>query len=574
MLFFALDLIIQNSMGVLGLLLKRRKRMGELLIERGVSSLDDVNRGLDLARESGFRLGKSMVALDLITEEDIVDILSTQFGIEKCDVESLNIDSGLVGQFEDAYLRRHSFLPVKLDEDSISVIIHDPLNVVLLDELKRTYSKPVVCELVTESVLLKLISNFLDDSDSIVQDIVIVDEESNVDDGYNIETNVDSAPVVRLVSSFLREGVVTGASDIHISVNQRDMDIRYRIDGLLHEKKRLPKNLSSSVITRIKMMAGLDISERRLPQDGGMRTDLDGRVVDLRVSTLPSYYGEKVVIRILDKSESILRVDSLGFSDENKDKFLSLIKKPVGIFLVTGPTGSGKSSTLYASVNEINTRDKNIITIEDPVEMKVEGITQVSINNKIGLGFSEGLRSILRQDPDVILVGEIRDRETAEISISASNTGHLLLTTLHTNSAISALTRLVDMGIEDYLVASNVIGVLNQRLVRKVCNHCKETYRSGENFVEGEFFGLGEDTILCRGTGCSKCNYTGFKGRVPLQELLVMDDDLGRKLLSSKSVIELEEVAKKNGFKTLKMDGLDKALSGVTTLGEVMRYVT
>lgn len=574
MLFSALDLIIQNSMGVLGLLLKRRKRMGELLIERGVSSLDDVNRGLDLARESGFRLGKSMVALDLITEEDIVDVLSTQFGIEKCDVESLNIDSGLVGQFEDAYLRRHSFLPVKLDDDSISVIIHDPLNVVLLDELKRKYSKPVVCELVTESVLLKLISNFLDDSDSIVQDIVIVDEESNVDDGYNIETNVDSAPVVRLVSSFLREGVVTGASDIHISVNQRDMDIRYRIDGLLHEKKRLPKNLSSSVITRIKMMAGLDISERRLPQDGGMRTDLDGRVVDLRVSTLPSYYGEKVVIRILDKSESILRVDSLGFSDENKDTFLSLIRKPVGILLVTGPTGSGKSSTLYAAVNEINTRDKNIITIEDPVEMKVEGITQVSINNKIGLGFSEGLRSILRQDPDVILVGEIRDRETAEISISASNTGHLLLTTLHTNSAISALTRLVDMGIEDYLVASNVIGVLNQRLVRKVCNHCKETYRSGENFVESEFFGLGEDTILCRGTGCSKCNYTGFKGRVPLQELLVMDDDLGRKLLSSKSVIELEEVAKKNGFKTLKMDGLDKALSGVTTLGEVMRYVT
>ena len=574
MLFSALDLIIQNSMGVLGLLLKRRKRMGELLIERGVSSLDDVNRGLDLARESGFRLGKSMVALDLITEEDIVDVLSTQFGIEKCDVESLNIDSGLVGQFEDAYLRRHSFLPVKLDDDSISVIIHDPLNVVLLDELKRKYSKPVVCELVTESVLLKLISNFLDDSDSIVQDIVIVDEESNVDDGYNIETNVDSAPVVRLVSSFLREGVVTGASDIHISVNQRDMDIRYRIDGLLHEKKRLPKNLSSSVITRIKMMAGLDISERRLPQDGGMRTDLDGRVVDLRVSTLPSYYGEKVVIRILDKSESILRVDSLGFSDENKDTFLSLIRKPVGILLVTGPTGSGKSSTLYAAVNEINTRDKNIITIEDPVEMKVEGITQVSINNKIGLGFSEGLRSILRQDPDVILVGEIRDRETAEISISASNTGHLLLTTLHTNSAISALTRLVDMGIEDYLVASNVIGVLNQRLVRKVCNHCKETYRSGENFVESEFFGLGEDTILCRGTGCSKCNYTGFKGRVPLQELLVMDDDLGRKLLSSKSVIELEEVAKRNGFKTLKMDGLDKALSGVTTLGEVMRYVT
>lgn len=574
MLFFALELLIQISMGVFGLLLKRRKRMGELLIERGVSSLDDVNRGLDLARESGFRLGKSMVALDLITEEDIVDILSTQFGIEKCDVESLNIDSGLVGQFEDAYLRRHSFLPVKLDDDSISVIIHDPLNVVLLDELKRKYSKPVVCELVTESVLLKLISNFLDDSDSIVQDIVIVDEESNVDDGYNIETNVDSAPVVRLVSSFLREGVVTGASDIHISVNQRDMDIRYRIDGLLHEKKRLPKNLSSSVITRIKMMAGLDISERRLPQDGGMRTDLDGRVVDLRVSTLPSYYGEKVVIRILDKSESILRVDSLGFSDENKDTFMSLIKKPVGILLVTGPTGSGKSSTLYAAVNEINTRDKNIITIEDPVEMKVEGITQVSINNKIGLGFSEGLRSILRQDPDVILVGEIRDRETAEISISASNTGHLLLTTLHTNSAISALTRLVDMGIEDYLVASNVIGVLNQRLVRKVCNHCKETYRSGENFVESEFFGLGEDTILCRGTGCSKCNYTGFKGRVPLQELLVMDDDLGRKLLSSKSVIELEEVAKKNGFKTLKMDGLDKALSGVTTLGEVMRYVT
>ena len=548
--------------------------MGELLVEMGIVSVEDVDRGLDLSRESGFRLGKSMLALGLITEEDIISMLSIQFGLDRCDVDSVTFDDDLVSSFDEDYLRAHSFLPVLLTDDYVKILIHDPLNVVLIDELKRKYSRDVLCELVAESLLMKLISKFLDDSDSLVQDIVVVDEGSSSDEGYNIETDVDSAPVVRLVSSFLREGVVLGASDIHISVNQKDMDIRYRIDGILHEKKRLPKNLSSSVITRIKMMAGLDISERRLPQDGGMRTDLGGRYVDLRVSTLPSYYGEKVVIRILDKSESILRLDSLGFSEENREIFSSLIKKPVGIFLVTGPTGSGKSSTLYAAVNEVNTRDKNIVTIEDPVEMKVEGITQVSINSKIGLGFSEGLRSILRQDPDIILVGEIRDRETAEISISASNTGHLLLTTLHTNSSISALTRLVDMGVEDYLVASNVIGVLNQRLVRKICSHCKEEYCSSESYVEREFFGLDEGVTLYRGTGCSKCGYTGFKGRVPLHEMLVMTDELGRQLLVSKSVSELEEIAKRDGFKTLKMDGLEKALQGVTTLSEVMRYVT
>ena len=555
-------------------MLIKRKRFGEILVNRGKIDEDQLREALELRSEKSLRIGKVLVSLGFINESDIVDVLSEQLGIEKYDIDDVVVDESLFELVGEDFIKMHRFIPLSISEESFSVAVSDPLNIVLVDELRRSYRVGIELYLLSDIEIDSVINKFYDSTEEVLEDLEISGVEVGSSDEYDVDPNTSSAPIIKLVDSILRESVRMGASDIHISVNADDVDVRYRIDGILQEIRRYPKKVSMPMIARIKMMSDLDITEKRLPQDGSMRIKLLDRIVDLRVSTLPNIYGEKVVIRLLEKNEAIMKLDGLGFSDENMEVFKNLIRNPIGILLVTGPTGSGKSSTLYAAINELNTVDKNIITLEDPVEFKVKGITQVNVNDKIGLDFSSGLRSILRQDPDVILVGEIRDSETGEISIRASNTGHLVFSTLHTNSSASAVTRLIDMGVEPYLVASTVIGVLNQRLVRRVCSSCRESYVCSGVTKDKTFFGLGDgDVTLYRGAGCKNCNFTGYKGRVPIQEILVVSEDVSRAIVDGKSVKFIEDVAVGEGMKTLKFDGLQKALAGITTLEEVRRFV-
>lgn len=555
-------------------MIKKKKKIGELLIELGYIDESQLEVALAHKRENRNRVGKSMLVLDMITEDELVRALSMQFNLPVFEDELTSVDEVVLGKFSSEFIRKSNFLPVRVVDERLIVLIEDPLDVVLADELKNRIGYVLDFHLVGPYKITKLITKFVDSSENILEDIEVDDQDEESDE-FSVELNSTSAPIINLVNSIFRESVSLGASDIHISINAKDVDVRYRIDGILHEMRRLPKELNRSVVARLKMMADLDITEKRLPQDGSFRISLDGKTTDLRISTLPSVYGEKVVIRILEKNDSIMTLAGLGFTDRNLREFNRLIKNPVGILLVTGPTGSGKSSTLYAAINEINDVSKNIITIEDPVEFKLNGITQVSVNPKIGFTFAEGLRSILRQDPDVILVGEIRDKETADIAIRASNTGHLVFSTLHTNSAVSSITRLIDMGVEDYMVSSNVIGVLNQRLVRKLCSHCKEEYVCSGADKDKLFFGLGDDDVtLYRGVGCSNCNHSGYRGRMPLHELFILDDEISRQIMNGTTVKEIEELAREKGYKTLKDDGLEKSLLGMTTLSEVRRFVT
>lgn len=555
-------------------MIKKKKRLGEILIEMGYIDEGQLKTALEHKRENRVRVGKSMLMLDMITEDELVAALSLQFNLPVFEEDLDIVDEFLLGKFTSDFIRKGNFLPVRIVEDSMVVLIEDPLDVLLADELRSRFGYNLDFHLVGPYKIKKLITKFVESSESLLDDIE-VEERDEASDEFSVELNSTSAPIINLVNSIFRESVSLAASDIHISINAKDMDVRYRIDGIMHEMRRLPKELNRSVVARLKMMADLDITEKRLPQDGSFRIALDGKSTDLRISTLPSVYGEKVVIRILEKNDSIMTLGGLGFSDMNLESFNRLIQNPVGILLVTGPTGSGKSSTLYAAINEINDVSKNIITIEDPVEFKLNGITQVSVNPRIGFTFADGLRSILRQDPDVILVGEIRDKETADIAIRASNTGHLVFSTLHTNSAVSSITRLIDMGVEDYMVSSNVIGVLNQRLVRKLCSHCKEEYVCEGSDKDKVFFGLGDDDVtLYRGMGCSNCNHSGYKGRMPLHELFIIDDEISRLIMNGMTVKEIEEFARERGYRTLKDDGLEKSLAGLTTLSEVRRFVT
>jgi type IV pilus assembly protein PilB len=384
----------------------------------------------------------------------------------------------------------------------------------------------------------------------------------------------EDAPVVRLVNSIISQAIVEGASDIHIEPMEDSVRVRYRIDGILHEKQRLSKKIQPGIIARFKIISNMDIAERRIPQDGRISLKFEGRPVDFRVSSLPSIFGEKIVLRILDKTSSIKPLEQLGFSHENLEKFKHIIGQPYGMILISGPTGSGKTTTLYSILNTLNTPTKNIITVEDPVEYQLKGINQVQVNDKAGLTFANALRAILRQDPNIILIGEIRDRETAQIAIEAALTGHLVLSTIHTNDSASIPTRLIDMGIEPFLVASSLIGATAQRLVRKICPKCKEPQTPSKEVLEHLGFRVDEGVTFYKGAGCDNCNHTGYKGRVAISEILPITPEIQRLILKQASSKEILTEAKRLGMKTLLDDALMKAAEGVTTLEEVIRVVS
>ncbi|CAI4032025.1 Type II secretion system ATPase E [Nitrospira tepida] len=528
------------------------------------------------------RLGELLVKNRTMKEEEVLQALAQQLDLPWVPfLDATLVNGDLINKVPIGFARRFKVLPLREEDDGVVVATADPLQVEALDDLRLLLGKPVKPVITTPIVLLSTLNQVYDRAaapaaESVMEDLVA---ESNLDklaheleEPKDLLDATDEAPIIRLVNSILFESVKRRASDIHVESFERGLVIRYRIDGVLYPVLTPPKHLQSSITARLKIMAGLNIAEKRLPQDGRFGIRTAGKDVDIRVSVLPTSHGERVVLRLLQKENKLLNLSEIGFSQDQLTIMQQLIHLTHGIILVTGPTGSGKTTTLYGALSQINAPDKNIITIEDPVEYQLQGIGQMQVNPKINLTFAAGLRSILRQDPDVIMIGEIRDLETAEIAIHASLTGHLVFSTLHTNDAASAATRLIDMGIEPFLVASSVVAVLAQRLARVICPDCRRPYepsdeelaRLGINPAKGH-------PMLYRGVGCPSCGNTGYRGRTGVYELLVMDDEIRRLIGAKADASRIREAAMGKGMIPLKLDGAAKVVKGVTTTEEVMR---
>jgi len=538
---------------------------------------------LNIQQNKGGRLGEILIRLRAIDEDQLIQALAFQFDLPWLpQLDAVQVDQEWIKKVPIHFARRYRVLPLKAEEGSVIVATTDPLETVPLDDLRLLLGLPVKPILTSGISLLACLNRVYDEAASpagaeqVMEDIAANENLEQLaytlDERQDLLDATDEAPIIRLINSVLFQAVRQRASDIHFESFERGLVVRYRIDGVLYPVLTPPKHLQASIIARLKILAGLNIAEKRLPQDGRFTIRTAGKDVDLRVSVLPTAHGERVVLRLLEKENKLLNLSEMGFSADRLGTIQQLIQLTHGIILVTGPTGSGKTTTLYAALSQINAPDKNIITVEDPIEYQLLGIGQMQVNPKINLTFAAGLRSILRQDPDVIMIGEIRDRETAEIAIHASLTGHLVFSTLHTNDAASAATRLIDMGIEPFLVASSVVAVLAQRLVRKVCKDCRQGYHPDDE----ELIRLGivpprTPPTFYRGTGCAACSQTGYRGRTGIYELLVMDDEIRRLIGAKADSTAIKQAAISKGMITLKDDGADKVFHGITTTEEVMR---
>lgn len=560
--------------GSFGGLLAVLRHEGKLLPEGLEPELES------LAQRDQRALGEALVARGLLLPEELARAWATFIGIPfwpRLQVEG--VDGYVLSQIPIHFARKHMLVPVRLTEDRLWVAVADPLNMEVVDDLRVRTGMDVVPVLSLEAEITRTINRIYHESgDSAEQVLAHLGEMGagrslgELEESEDLLESSADAPVIKLVNTILSEAVRVRASDIHIEPYQKELKIRYRVDGVLYNSLTPSRNLHSAIVSRIKVMAKMNIAEKRLPQDGRIRLKVADRDFDIRVSTLPTSFGERVVLRLLDKTSVLLGLEEVGLMPEQMELFERLISAPNGIILVTGPTGSGKTTTLYAALNRINSPDKNIITIEDPVEYQLPGIGQIQVNTKIGLTFARGLRSIVRQDPDVILVGEIRDTETAEISIHAALTGHLVFSTLHTNDAAGAITRLIDMGIEPFLVSSSVNAILAQRLVRVICPRCKEGYKPNPRTMRELGIQPEEtDVVLYRGRGCDACLQTGFRGRTGIFEFLVMDDALRGLMMQTSDAATLRRSAVERGMRTLRDDGVRKIRMGITTVEEVLR---
>ncbi len=556
--------------------------LGRILGEKFNLSSAKLEEALAHQQEKGGRLGEVLLHLRALREEELLEGLALQFGLPWMpQLEAISVDHELIKKVPITFCRRYRVLPLRHEKDDILVASTDPMETVALDDLRLLFGKPVRPVLTTGVALLARLNRAYDESASptgaedVMEDIAASESLDQIahelDEPQDLLDSTDEAPIIRLVNSVLFQAVRQRASDIHFESFERGLVVRYRIDGVLYPVLTPPKRLQASIIARIKIMAGLNIAEKRLPQDGRFAIRTAGKDIDLRVSVLPTSHGERVVLRLLEKENRLLNLSEMGFSGDRLSAIHQLIQLTHGIILVTGPTGSGKTTTLYAALSHINSPDKNIITVEDPVEYQLVGIGQMQVNPKINLSFAAGLRSILRQDPDVIMIGEIRDRETAEIAIHASLTGHLVFSTLHTNDAASAATRLIDMGIEPFLVASSVVAVLAQRLLRKICPDCKTPYKPSVDELDRLDLPPETSTTLYRGSGCAACSQTGYRGRTGIFELMVLDDEVRRLIGTKADSSAIRQAAIAKGMVTLKQDGAERVLHGQTTLEEVMR---
>jgi type IV pilus assembly protein PilB len=546
------------------------------LVESGLITQTQLDEALKIQQETGERLGRVLISLGYVTERDFMDALGFQQGVTQVDLAGMRLDPLLLESIPERLIRRHRVVPIRKEGHRLRVALADPLNVVAIDDLRLATGLEVEPVLATEEDIEAAIQKHfgLPDLEKMVAELPEVDfavaEAISLD---SEEPLVDEAPVVRLAHSLILQAIGDGASDIHLEHLEKQVRVRYRVDGLLREAATLPQKFRSPLVSRFKIMAGLDIAEKRVPQDGRIQIKYRERDIDLRVSTMPTVFGEKVVIRILDQARMVVQLGELGFGTGNLERLRQILRCPYGMVLITGPTGSGKTTTLYAILNELNAPELNLITIEDPVEYLLPGINQIPISPRAGLTFPRGLRSILRQDPDIIMVGEIRDAETAEIAARAATTGHRVLATLHTNEAVGALPRLIDMGVEPFLVASTVLGVVAQRLVRLICPHCRESHHLPPGAPERFFMGIGveEPATLFRGQGCARCDQKGYRGRTVISEVLPLSAAIRQLVTKGASADELQHQAVQEGMVLIKEDGLEKVRRGITTIDEVMR---
>lgn len=540
--------------------MSNRKRLGDLLVEATIITPEQLQATLQ-KKAPGQRLGDALVERGYLTDRQLIEVLEFQLGIAHVALNLFPIDTKLIQLVGSEFSRQNFALPIEKDDSTIKVAMADPLDYVVIDDI----------ELMTGFTVQPVISarkDIIETIDKLTKEAASIALSENLSqEGANEE----EAPAIRLVNQILSRGIQMLASDIHIDAHEDKVLVRYRVDGLLSTDRVLQMNQFPSLVARIKIMANLNITESRLPQDGRVRLTQGQQTIDMRISILPTVYGEKVVIRLLDLANAVKPIYQLGFNKRYVQTFIELIEKPSGIVLLTGPTGSGKTTTLYSALQHLNEESVNIITIEDPVEYQMEGVNQVQVNPQIQLTFASGLRAILRQDPNIVMVGEIRDEETAEIAIRAALTGHLVLSTLHTNDAISTIPRLLDMNIEPYLVISALNGAVSQRLVRKICESCKEEYTPSA--IEQQLFDRRFIKIdkLYKGKGCKVCNDTGFKGRLSIHEIFVVDNEIRELLFNNRSMNEVKRAAMKNGMIPLLDDGLLKVKAGFTTVEEVLR---
>ncbi|PWB97477.1 GspE/PulE family protein [Salinibacterium hongtaonis] len=549
----------------------------EILIIRGVMPIEALDNVVD-GWKGDDEMVRQLVADGTISAKDFASARAAQHGLPFVELTEYPVDRIAVALTPAAICRRHEVLPIANIGNTLTLAVVDPGNVFAIDDVRAAVRMQVNLVVAERADLLAAIDRYHRADNEISSLTTVLEEEST---GQELaladsEPNEDDAPIVRFVNLLISQGIQDKASDIHIEPGQHDMGVRYRIDGVLHEMQRAPKSIQNGVISRLKIMADIDIAERRKPQDGRISVNHGGRQIDLRVATLPTVWGEKVVMRILDNSGTTLSLDDLNMLDTNLDKYRKSFVKPNGMILVTGPTGSGKSTTLYTTLHAVAKPEVNVITVEDPVEYRMEGISQVQVNVKAGLTFAAALRSILRSDPDVVLIGEIRDQETAQIAIEASLTGHLVLSTLHTNSAPAAITRLIEMDIEPFLVGSALEAVVAQRLARRLCDRCKEQYQSTIEGLAGLGFFLDPSKptpVLYRPVGCTHCSNTGYRGRIAIHEVMLVTEEIERLAVARASSLEISKMAVSQGMATLRQDGWTKALMGHTAVEEILRVV-
>ncbi|MGM0438754.1 MAG: GspE/PulE family protein [Bacillota bacterium] len=553
-----------------------KKRLGEILVDFNYITDEQLQEAINNQQNTDKRLGELLVDNDYISEDELNQVLEFQLGIPYVDLAKFNLNPGLAEYIPEKLAKKYQAVPLEKNRGKLKVAMTDPSDLVAVDDIERAADIKVNPVIATKKAIKRALGIIYSANENTAEVFASLNDyqsgsEPELDE---LKEMVEDAPIVKLTNLIINQAVQMRASDIHIEPQTEKVRIRYRIDGVLRHGMDAPKYSQAALISRLKIMADLDITKRRIPQDGRVKLTVKGLEVDMRVSTLPTIFGEKVVIRILNRDEGLLNIDKLGFRGNNLDYFKKLIKKPHGILLVTGPTGSGKSTTLFAALNELNEIEKNIVTIEDPVEYQLEGINQVQAKEKTGLTFAKTLRSILRQDPDIIMVGEIRDEETAQIAVRAALTGHLVLSTLHTNDSVSSITRLIDMGIPSYLVASTVIGVVAQRLVRRLCSECKLEYEAGPE--EKKLLNLSDGNSIYKAgeKNCENCNSTGYSGRAAVQEVFVIDDTLEEMITESVSEAEMKKYAVNElDMITLAEDGKVKVKAGITSYQELARLI-
>ena len=555
---------------------RKSKQLGQILIELGFITPEQLETALEEHRKTPKSLGRVLIDLGMIKEADLVRALAEQVGLEFVDLNEFPIDATSTVLLPEALSRRYRAIPIGERDGRLLVAMSDPANVYALDDIRTITGRDVQPVVATANDVEEAIQKF-SGMDSQVEAMASIAAESVDETTADLEEALEDAPIVKLVNAIMTQAVGDRASDVHLEPAEHNVRIRFRVDGVLHEPMPpAPKSIQGGLISRLKVMADLNIAERRVPQDGRISMKVGGRALDLRVATLPTVHGEKVVIRVLDKSNALLRLEDLGFLENAYDRFSDSFRKPYGAILVTGPTGSGKSTTMYSTLNILNEESKNIITVEDPVEYRLAGVNQMQVNPKAGLTFASALRSILRADPDIVLIGEIRDKETATIAIEAALTGHLVLSSLHTNDAPSAISRLVEMDVETFLVASAIDAVVAQRLARKLCERCRVVYQPEQAELEAAGFPewlWPEIPQLFKAQGCPACSNTGYRGRIGLYEVMQMSEEIERLTVERASADAIRTVAVQQGMMTLRDDGLEKARMGITTLDEVARVV-